>query len=329
MDNDGDLDWVVGEYSGIDSARLWWWEYKEPDSWLRHHMGKANSDVGGACYDINGDGWMDFWGGAVLFINQKNGSFSRHEIGTIVSHDSEFAHVDSDDRIDGIANSDKYGLVWYTIPEDPTQPWVEHMIQPSSNLKIHGGASPVPAGDLDGDGYNDVVSGKAWHKNLDGSGKLWIENRNIDFGEDHIYGIAVKTWIIDLDKDGDNDIVQSEADNPDSRVAWFENDGKGNMTMRIIKDKGDGQDYHSLIIADFDNDGHLDICSGGGPLSRNPPQVYIWEQLAGNRWKEHVIASVQCHEAVGGDVDGDGDFDICTKPWTGGNIHYYIENKLK
>jgi len=28
------------------------------------------------------------------------------------------------------------------------------------------------------------------------------------------------------------------------------------------------------------------------------------------------------------DVDGDGDIDICTKPWSKGNEHVYIENLL-
>jgi hypothetical protein len=169
----------------------------------------------------------------------------------------------------------------------------------------------------------------SWYKNLDGSGLKWKEIRNINFGEEHQYGIALKTWVIDMDNDGDNDFVQSEADNPDSRVAWFENDGSGNWTTHIIKDKGDGQDFHSLIIADFDNDGDFDVCSGGGPLSQKLPKVYIWENTANNVWIEHVIANFPCHEAVAGDVDNDGDIDICTKPWTTGNIHYYIENLLK
>lgn len=329
LDNDGDLDWVVGEAPWSNSGNLWWWEYKNANEWTRHLVGTANSDVGGDCYDINGDGWIDFWGGSILFMNQKDGSFSRHEVGTIFSHDSQFGDIDGDGNIDAIANSDKYGLVWYSIPADPTEVWIEHMVQPISNHKIHGGVSPFPMGDVDGDGDTDIVTGQAWYRNLTGDGLEWEEIQNIDFGENHKYGIALKTWIIDLDQDGDNDFVQSEADNPDGRVAWFENDGSGNWTTHIIKDKGDGQDFHSLIVADFDNDGDLDVCSGGGPLSQKPHKVYIWENISNNEWLEHVIANVPCHEAVGGDVDNDGDIDICTKPWTTGNIHYYLENQMK
>lgn len=335
IDNDGDLDWVVGEAPWGDS-RLWWWEYQSADKWVRHNIGKANTDVGGDCYDINGDGWVDYWGGTVLFLNQKNGEFSCHEVGTIFSHDSQFADVNGDGKMDGIANSDKYGLVWYEIPENVTQPWTEHIIKLVEEQKIHGGVSPEPVGDLDGDGDNDVVTGQAWYENVDGNGLSWEQHQNFDFGEEHKYGIAVKTWVLDLDGDGDQDFVQAEADNPDSRVAWFENDGRANWTRHIIKDKGEGQDFHSLVVADFDNDGDWDVCSGGGPLSSAPHKVYIWENTAGKKknptsenWVEHVIAEVPCHEAVGGDVDGDGDIDICFKPWSTGNKHWYLENTLR
>ncbi|MFC2123203.1 FG-GAP repeat domain-containing protein [Bacteroidota bacterium] len=336
MDNDGDLDWVVGEAPHGNTSRLWWWEHKTPKQWIRHDIGKANTDVGGDCYDVNGDGWMDFWGGSVLFINQKNGSFIRHEVGTIFSHDSQFGEINGDGRIDGVANSDQYGLVWYEIPDNPAGLWKEYMIQPVANNKIHGGASPVPVGDIDGDGDNDIVSGKAWYENVDGKGKEWKEHKNIDFGEKHKYGIALKTWVIDMNYDGAIDIIQAEADNPDSRVAWFENDGTGNWSRHMIKDKGDGQDFHSLIVADFDNDGDWDVSSGGGPLSSQSHRIYIWENVtkgkndlpSSDKWIEHIIAEVPSHESVCGDVDGDGDIDICTKPWTTGNVHYYLENKM-
>ena len=138
-----------------------------------------------------------------------------------------------------------------------------------------------------------------------------------------------------MDGDGDNDFVQAEADNPDSRVAWFENDGHGEWTCHIIKGRGDQQDYHSLVVADFDQDGDMDVFSGGGPLSGMPHKCYIWENKAGSgnkpvseMWIEHLIVEKQCHEAVGGDVDGDGDIDLCFKPWSTGNDHYYLRNML-
>lgn len=339
IDRDGDLDWVTGQafHSG---SNVWWWEYQTPDRWIRHFIGKGNTDVGGSVYDLNKDGWPDLFSGSKILINTgkpKKEPFKEFEIGAIPSHDSEFADINKDGEMDAIANSDIAGLFWYEIPKDPTKPWTTHVVANKDQHKIHGGVSPKAVGDMDGDGDNDIVTAEAWYENIDGKGIQWKQHKNITFGEYHQYGIAVRTWIYDMDGDGDNDFVQTEADNPDGRVAWFENDGKGNWTQHLIKPKGDGQDFHSLIVADFDNDGDPDVFSGGGPLSRSKkPSCYIWENTAGPNtrpvsacWKEHIILEKPSHEAVGADVDGDGDIDICTKPWSIGNEHIYMQNLLK
>ena len=339
VDRDGDLDWIAGQaiYQG---GEIWWWEYQGPDRWVRHAAGKGDTDVGGAAFDVNGDGWVDILSGKKLLLNTgapREKPFVEHEVGTIYSHDTEFADIDGDGKTDAIANCDRTGLFWYTIPSDPTTRWPSHTIATKDEQEIHAGVSPRAVGDLDGDGDQDVVTAQAWYENADGKGTRWVQHANIEFGERHRYGIAVRTWVLDLDGDGDQDFVQSEADNPDGRVAWFENDGKGVWTRHMIKDEGDRQDFHSLVVADFDLDGDPDVFSGGGPLSApGEHRCYIWENTAGagNRpragdWTEHVVARKPCHEAVGGDVDGDGDIDLCSKPWSQGDEHFYLRNLAK
>lgn len=336
IDRDGDLDWVTGE-TGSLGGQIWWWEYRAPDDWIRHELGVGHTDVGGSLYDVNGDGWLDMFAGSRLLINSKdprNKPFEPHEIGAVYSHDSVFAKINADDRMDALANSDRAGLFWYEIPSNPTQKWIAHTIATAETHKIHGGVSPNAVGDLDGDGDNDVVTGEAWYENADGNGLEWKQHKNIDLGEHHQYGLAMKTWVIDMDGDGDIDVVQAEADNPDGRVAWFQNDGHGNWQRHMIKQKGQRQDFHSLIVADFDLDGDRDVFSGGGPLSAPDSHCcFVWENTAGpgavpttDKWIEHVIARKPCHEAARGDVDGDGDIDICSKPWSTGNEHFYLRN---
>ena len=336
VDRDGDLDWIAGQ-ADRTGADIWWWEYQAPDRWTRHLLGKGNTDVGGAPFDVNHDGWIDFLSGSVLLINPgepRTRSFSAYPVGTTYSHDTEFADVNGDGRMDAIANWDKAGLFWYAIPDDPRQPWTPHIIASSNEHEIHGGVSPRAVADIDGDGDRDVVTAQAWYENADGAGLAWRSHRNIDLGERHQYGVAVRTWTGDLDGDGDADVVQSEADNPDGRVAWFENDGKGNWSRHLIKDKGGRQDFHALAVADFDLDGDLDVFSGGGPLSAKGTQTsFIWENLAGprgrpttDRWREHIIGKWPVHEVEAADVDGDGDIDLAAKPWTEGNEHFYLRN---
>lgn len=338
VDRDGDLDWICGQAKRA-GGEVWWWEYRGPADWVRHLAGKGNTDVGGAPADLNGDGWMDILAGSVLLLNPgdpRNEAFAPVETNAIYSHDTAFADIDGDGRPDALANSDESGLFWFEIPENPREEWTRHTIALAEDHEIHGGASPNAAGDLDGDGDTDAVTGEAWYENADGKGLEWIQHKTLDFGEHHRYGLAVKTWVVDMDGDGDLDFVQAEADNPDGRVAWFENDGEAHWSRHIIKDKGDKQDFHSLAVADFDGDGDWDVFSGGGPLSE--PDTYlnfIWENTAGagnnpgsEGWREHLIARQPCHEAVAADVDGDGDIDICSKPWRTGDEHYYLENRL-
>ncbi|NNE78363.1 MAG: hypothetical protein HKN31_14975 [Pricia sp.] len=59
--------------------------------------------------------------------------------------------------------------------------------------------------------------------------------------------------------------------------------------------------------------------------------MFIWENKNGDGslWIEHAIGmGKMCHESVAGDVDGNGDIDICTKPWKGDNLHLFLENTL-
>jgi hypothetical protein len=329
VDRDGDLDWIAGNAS-YAGGEICWWEFQKPDRWVRHRLGKGNTDVGGAAFDVNGDGWIDFVSGSVLLLNSRapaSQPFTAHDVGTIHSHDTEFADVNGDGRMDLIANSDRSGLFWYEIPENTTNTWRAHIISALNEHKVHGGVSPRAVADFDGDGDPDVATAQGWYENQ-GGGLKWRLRRNIDLGESHQYGISVRTWAGDLDGDHDIDLVQSENDNPDGRIAWFENDGRGNWKRHIIRAEGQGQDFHSLAVADFDGDGDLDIYAGAGPISASRKfGNYIWENRDGE-WVERQIGDKPCHEAEAADVDGDGDIDICSKPWNGSDEHFFLRNLL-
>jgi methionine-R-sulfoxide reductase len=331
VDKDGELDWIAG----CDGGDIWWFEYKGPDDWVRHLLGRrAPTDVGGTAFDIDGDGWADQVSGAAWYRNTGNPreqEFTKYTGATTNCHDNVTADIDGDGKTDVVALSDRSALYWFEIPDDPTQKWVRHEVGPA----VHGGTDPAGAGDIDGDGDTDIVRADAWFENLDGKGTGWTMHHNLvptGGSRPDRYGLATKSWIYDMDRDGDNDVVEAEADTVDARVMWFENkDGKGGTWVtHLISKNHTGQDFHSLALADFDNDGDMDVFSGGGPLTKGTWKCFIWENQdgKGHKWKEHVILSgKRCHEAKAADVDADGDIDICSKPWNG-NEHIYLRNML-
>jgi hypothetical protein len=196
---------------------------------------------------------------------------------------------------------------------------------------IPGGISPQGIADMDNDGDNDIIRSNMWFDNLNGDGSKWAIHRTIRYVESQgKFAYSSRVYAMDWDKDGDMDIVQTDANNGNGKVAWHANkDGKGINWFTHSIDSETNQDLHSLCVADFDNDGDLDIFSGAGPMTSDlHKRGYIWENIDGEglSWEKHEIyKDFESFDAVAGDVDGDGDIDICSKPWKG-NTPYFLMN---
>lgn len=327
LDKDGDVDFI----SGTQKGQLYWFEFESRDSWKQHTIGAgAKTDVAGIAFDVDGDGWVDQVSGGTWFRNPGNprdaGEWRRFETGAISPHDHRIGDVDGDGRPELFSILDRAGVFWYEIPDNPTRPWVEHRIIGVTDPQCHGG---IALGDIDGDGDLDVSRVDRWFENEDGKGLTWKEHRVFDFGKVGPWGIQTRAELMDVDRDGDLDLIQAEGDVLNGRVAIFMNGGQGQQwSMRLLKREGHRQDFHSMSVADFDNDGDLDIFTGGGPLTEGIHKWFLFEQTADGDWLEHLIQEGhRTHESVAADVDGDGDIDILTKPWAG-NAHLFVENQL-
>ncbi len=330
IDRDGDLDFISGSQYGT----VFWFEQVSADRWPQHLIGeKAKTDVGGVAFDVDGDGWVDQVSGGTWFRNpgdpQDAERWERFENGAMPTHDNLAVDIDGDGQLDLLSLLDKQGVSWYAIPDDPTGRWVEHPLIGVTEPACHGG---IAAGDVDGDGDLDVTRVDRWLENAGGRGLKWVEHRAFDFGKEGPWGIQTRAELVDIDRDGDLDLVQAQGDVLDGSVAWFENlKGDGSdWETHVIKSPGHQQDFHSLCVADFDNDGDADVFTGGGPLTVGTHRWFLWENAdgRGDTWTEHVIREgLRTHESVCGDVDGDGDIDILTKPWRG-DLHLFVKNRL-
>jgi hypothetical protein len=347
LDRDGDLDFVLGGRQPQPS-RLYWFEFQAPDRWIRHLAGTNYlSEVGLAALDVDGDGWTDLVCSGVWYRNPgkpREQMFERRVFDDQAAgaHDILVADIDGDRRLDVVMMGDEKtalkSLRWYTVPPNPAEPWVAHPVGPP----VHGALLPAGLADLDGDGDLDILRANVWFENRDGKGRDWVAHDNIPFGRKGPFGVCVRTAVVDLDGDGRKEVVMGDADIVESKVVILKNaDGKGgSWTKQELPQSFAYGSLHSLAVADFNNDGRPDIVVNEQeellPPGRQNPRWVIWENRGDGRFVERIVldAKLGGHDLQVGDVDADGNMDICSKAWgprpwngNGGRMHVdFLEN---
>jgi len=348
LDGDGDLDFVLGG-RGVQPPRVYWFEFVAADNWVQHLAGTNYlSDVGLAALDVDRDGHPDLVCSGVWFRNSgkpRELPFERLPFGEQCggAHDILVHDLNGDGRADvlmmGDARTQLNGLYWFEIPADPKQPWIRNRIGPP----IHGAILPNGIMDVDGDGDPDVLRGDTWFENKDGKAKEWVAHANLPFGRVGPYGMCVRTAVVDIDNDGKREVVIGDADIVDSRVAILRNaDGRGgSWTKEELPRSFTYGSLHSLAVADLNRDGRPDIVVNEQeellPPDRQNPRWVTWENLGGGKFAERILLDRKLggHDLQVGDVDRDGDIDICSKPWgvlrwngAGGKMHVdFLENR--
>ena len=254
--------------------------------------------------DINGDGIMDIIiggqkGPLVWFRNPDWKSFQITE-GGYNTVDGECGDINGDGYPDVVMG----GLYWYENPgslgEDPDQPWKTHLIaeHPTHDIEL---------ADLNGDKQLDIISrDQSDFGTMRGNQiHIWINEGSDNWHEvvlecDHGEGLRVA----DLDGDNDIDIVAAGF--------WFENKSESWKKHVFTSWHPSG----NLAVADFNNDGRLDLVLTPSELKSNFYKISWFEQpsnILQDDWIEHIIVdTIECviHGVDVGDLDLDGKADI-------------------
>jgi hypothetical protein len=307
VDGDGDMDVLSGHYN------IAWYEYDSSGSFTSHTISTAAASSIYAV-DIDGDGDMDVVGSSDGIVSwyENDGlqSFDTHIICNHYWHRgfrSIYAlDVDRDEDMDVVAasSSPNNKIMWFE--NDGSQYFNHHVISDSVR-----DARFVSAGDVDGDGYMDVISGHnkiSWYE-YDGS-ESFIDHTVSTSGSKSVHAA-------DVDNDGDMDVVTAKRPG----IQWHENDGSQRFTTHIItSNKKYG---HFSYAVDLDQDGDTDVLSAGDD------NITYHENDGSESFTKRTITTARKSDfqsIYAADVDSDGDLDVLSAALSDSKISWYEIN---
>lgn len=288
--------------------------------------------------DVNGDGFPDMIvsggfgspGGHLtrLYINDGNGDFTLDESSSFVGvREGDFKMFDYDNDgdldilISGMITSDQNALNLYE--NDGVGNFTLNNQTGLESYGLH--YANIVIEDLDNDGFLDIaangrtsVSGgssktRIFKNNGDGTFSLMIQPA---FDYISMGGIAVG----DIDNNGTLDLIfsgsgPSSEDNPNGFSSEiFLNDGNANFTKvedtNLIKHK----ETTSVVLADFDNDGSLDLITMGR-ITQSPVTYAAYLYLNDGQGNFILVEDTPLEgygfgKVTVADVNNDGNLDV-------------------
>jgi hypothetical protein len=320
VDRDGLNDFVIG---GRKKAPSLVWYRRVAVGWERYVLDaeRLPIEAGGAFHDIDRDGDLDivmgedasgnriYWWENPLPKGDPREPWRRFVIkdsGANKHHDQIFGDFDGDGKAEFVFwNQGANRLFLAEIPADPkaTAAWPFTSIFESASE-----SEGLAKADVDGDGVVDLIGGGRWFKHE--GGRRYVANI-ID--DEQRFTRAAAGQI----KDGGFAEVVFVAGDVDGPLRWYEWDGGTWIGHGLLEH--DVIHGHSLALVDFDHDGNLDIFCAEMHTPGHGDRATAWIFYGdgqGQFTTTVVSTSGGNHESRVADLDGDGDLDILSKPYT-------------
>ncbi len=351
LNNDGLLDVVVLEGGAHSEGRvtLAWFEQSTTRKWIRHEFGDIeifDDFIGSArCGDINKDGYMDLVlsndghsSGPIkvyFFENPGNEKVTEKWPVRVIStidgfhaNDMRLADIDTDGKIDVIIrhkNPESVKIIF----QGSNEGWV------TKTAYTGQAGEGLAVGDIDRDGLPDITISGHWLKTPKNPRTDSYTRYDIEAGY-KLINKATKEETGDINNDGRLDVVLSPAEHfkkyggGNYDLAWYEcpEDPESESKWKKHIVRSDINKAHCVKLADFDNDGDLDILSA---ISWDDREIRIYVNEKGTFEKSMQVTSGKgIYSGAIADMDNDGDIDIVGEDKYSTNARpWFYENLLK
>ncbi len=347
LDKDGMNDFVVG--CRKEPPVLVWYK-RTIKGWRRLVIEKEYKTIeaGGTSLDIDNDGDADLvygqdWQGPEVWwwenpypVYDTAVPWKRHTIkiaGAKQHHDQVFGDFMQNGKPQlAFWNQGNNTLNLAFIPDDPhnaTEWKMQTVFTGEAGSKQSWYPEGIAAADVDGDGYPDLLAGNLWFK-YKGNGV---------FKPIHIARIGGRIAAGKLKPGKVLQVVTAPGDGI-GPLCWYECKGDPEDSSAWIEHQLLDKDLihgHSLVVADINGDGNLDIhaaemtkWSEKKTTPDNPDgTAYIfYGDGKGNFTTTIFKKDMDFHESKVGDLDGDGDMDILNKPytWEAPRLDVFLQN---
>ena len=336
IDKDGINDFIITERTEAPSVV---WYKKNGEKWDKFIIddSRLRIEAGATFYDIDKDGDLDpvfagesqsnnVWWWENPYPNfEKNTPWKRHTIkksGETKQHDQLIADFDGDGLGELVFwNQNANTLFLADVPENPKDldEWdfkpiyvysTDGEMQPPGsvpNWKRNNEHEGLAKADIDMDGTLDIIGGGWWFKHI--GGHKFVANV-----VDASYSFS-RSAAGQLIEGGRPEIVLVVGDGiaPMFLYEWVNGTW---MKKTLIAEVDNG---HSLDLVDFNGDGHLDIFNAEMRFNADYNPDAKCRILLGDgkgNFTDYIInEGFSNHESRIADFDGDGDYDIFSKPY--------------